>query len=345
MFIGCDGSTTNGILSGVNSVITWKSSPTPQQKDVLQSSTNPETAIDSVVSSFYPGFGNLITTITPIKFKIPLQAVELSNQDRVVKPIPFHKFDEEQQKWIMQYGNFTSGITTNPIDIPVDTYTDFMLFFFENAGKMGMSSTPGVDAFYSNEIIFDLPDEYAGHLGIEDCIQKVYVLIDSEGELSNELVDLYIDGEPVYTTKIVDSEKATYQVTLAHIMPGENKAFDGSLRRKSMNVFWFNGDKYMTYDIPESKTFHQLSDYKTTPGMDLITGSTFTRLPWDGVEITLETSRVEFEIVWDLADCIELYDNNTPSILSDDILVLQDKFWERIHINVRQYDSNGTEIV
>lgn len=331
-------------IPGLTSVVSWKSKPTQQVSREVQSDLQTPQSEDSIVTPFYSDYGHRIATMTPIKFKIPLQAVELSNADRVVNPIPFHRFDEENQKWIMQYGDFTSNMTTEPELLPPDKYTDFFLFFFDNAGNMGMSSTPGVDALYTNEIVIDLPDEYAGIYPIEDVIQKG---INRSGSNDGNLFDLYIDGEPIYTTRVIDPDKAIYQVTLHRLMPCEKKMIGSGtyrLERKILTVFWLNGEEYVTYDVPDGLLSHQLSDYKTTPGMDIIGNSVYTRLPWDGLEIHQETAQVEFEFFWNLEDIIEMYDNFTPSVLSDDILVLKDKFWERIHMTVRQYDVNGIEI-
>ncbi|MDD4574193.1 MAG: hypothetical protein PHR69_08260, partial [Sphaerochaeta sp.] len=99
-----------------------------------------------------------------------------------------------------------------------------------------------------------------------------------------------------------------------------------------------------TYDIPKGQVSHELSDYKNTPGMGINGNSVYTRLPWDGIRINPKALDIEFEIFWDLEDLVELYDNNTESDLTDDILVLADKFWERIHINVRQYNKDGVEL-
>ena len=85
-------------------------------------------------------------------------------------------------------------------------------------------------------------------------------------------------------------------------------------------------------------------DYKTSPGMGTSGNSVYTRLPWEGVEIHKKAARVEFEIFWNLQDIIEIYDNRTPGILTDDIAVLADKFWERIQITVHQFDKDGMEL-
>ena len=46
-----------------------------------------------MVTPYYQDYGSLVATVTPSKFKIPLQAVELSNAKQFVYPIPFHQFD------------------------------------------------------------------------------------------------------------------------------------------------------------------------------------------------------------------------------------------------------------
>lgn len=307
--------------------MTWKTTAPIRRAVELKPKSQPVGSEDSLVTSYYTAYGKLIKTITPLKFKIPLQAVELANSKTVVNPIPFHQFDGKSQKWIMQYGDFTGNITSEPVALPLDDYTDFFLFFFEDVGNMGMSSTPGITAPYTNEIEIQLPEEYKDANLIKD-----------------KKADFLIDGEPVYRTRIINEEEGIYQVPLVELMPWKLEENGYEKNRKNLNVFWFNGDDYITYDIPKGQVSHELSDYKNTPGMGINGNSVYTRLPWDGIRINPKALDIEFEIFWDLEDIVELYDNNTESDLTDDILVLADKFWERIHINVRQYDKDGVEL-
>ena len=73
---------------------------------------------------------------------------------------------------------------------------------------------------------------------------------DPTDQNSFELVDLYIDDELIYETKVIDSEKAIYQVTRGHLMPKEITN-SGDTNTKHLNVFWFNGNDHVSYDIPE----------------------------------------------------------------------------------------------
>lgn len=333
LLIGCDWNPG----SALTSTVAWRSSDSPKLTTarILQEP-------DSLVTPYYQDYGSLVATVTPSKFKIPLQAVELSNERQYVNPIPFHQFDEGNQKWIVQYGDFTENNIASPGLIPVDTYTDFLFFFFDSAGSMQMSSTPGINALYSNEIVMDLPDTYAGLFPITDQIKRVHRRTNTEGEPVYESYDLVIDGSTVYETKVVDAQRAIYQVELSDLLPGP--ITNGVIQGKKLTVFWFNGDETVTYDVPQGQTWHELFDYKTTPGMGTKGNTVFTRLPWEGVEIHKKADRVAFEIYWDLQDIIEIYDNNTPNILTDDIAVLADTFWERIEISVRQYDKNGVKL-
>lgn len=333
LLIGCDWNPG----SALTSTVTWRSSDSSK---LTTARTIQEP--DSIVTPYYQDYGSLVATVTPSKFKIPLQAVELSNEKQYVNPIPFHQFDEGNQKWIVQYGDFTENNIASPGLIPVDTYTDFLFFFFDSAGSMQMSSTPGINALYSNEIVMDLPDTYAGLFPITDQIKRIHRRTNTEGEPVYELYDLVIDGSAVYETKVVDAQRAIYQVELSDLLPGP--ITNGVIQGKKLTVFWFNGDETVTYDVPQGQTWHELFDYKTTPGMGTKGNTVFTRLPWEGVEIHKKAARVAFEIYWDLQDIIEIYDNNTPNILTDDIAVLADTFWERIEISVRQYDKNGVKL-
>lgn len=333
LLVGCDWNSG----SALTSTVAWRSSDSSK----LTTARNLQEP-DSIVTPYYQDYGMLVATVTPSKFKIPLQAVELSNAKQWVNPIPFHRFDESSQKWIVQYGDFTENNIASPGLIPVDTYTDFLFFFFDSAGSMQMSSTPGINALFSNEIVIDLPDAYAGLFPITDQIKRVHRRTNTQGEPVYELHDLVIDGSAVYETKVVDVQRAIYQVELADLLPGP--ITNGVINGKKLIVFWFNGDEYVTYDVPQGATAHELLDYKTSPGMGTSGNSVYTRLPWEGVEIHKKAARVEFEIFWNLQDIIEIYDNKTPGDLSDDIAVLADKFWERIQITVHQFDKDGMEL-
>jgi len=84
LLIGCDWNPG----SALTSTVAWRSSDSPK----LTTARNLQEP-DSLVTPYYQDYGSLVATVTPSKFKIPLQAVELSNERKFVNPIPFHQFD------------------------------------------------------------------------------------------------------------------------------------------------------------------------------------------------------------------------------------------------------------
>ena len=57
-------------------------------------------------------------------------------------------------------------------------------------------------------------------------------------------------------------------------------------------------------------------------------------VPWEGFAVS--RNEVQVEVYLDLNGIVEIYDNNTPGDLSDDHVVLSNRYWERFSINVVQ---------
>ncbi|MBF9014408.1 MULTISPECIES: hypothetical protein [unclassified Oceanispirochaeta] len=60
-------------------------------------------------------------------------------------------------------------------------------------------------------------------------------------------------------------------------------------------------------------------------------------IPFEGLHINKDTSAVIIKVIWDLDNIIELYDNNTPELLSDDILVLASDYWKRLSVEITEH--------
>lgn len=319
--IGCK---MNGADGSAISRIAWSSSP--GSRSTLVSSPRATTG-DSFITEHYATYGTRVAALTPTKFKLPLQAVELANADEYFNPIPFHQFDEDSQTWIMQYGDFSDTISVSPDgEVPHGTYSDFTIFFFSSPSEMGMSSTPGIYADSAPEVVLDLPPGYEEFVS-ED---EVYISQYTGTEVTTS-------GKTFYHSRIIDADRGIFQFSLDRLFP---RNADGEI---PMEVFCFTGDEYKVYapgidGVPET---YDILDYKDTPGMGINGNNIFTKVPWNGVTISEDAYLVEFTFAWDLDGIIELYDNATPDNKSDDILVLADKFWERLSLSVVQYDEAG----
>lgn len=283
---------------------------------------------DSFITEHYASYGTLVAALTPTKFKLPLQAVELANADEYFLPIPFHQFDEATQTWIMQYGDFSSAISVSPEgEVPHGTYTDFTVFFFSSPSEMGMSSTPGIYADSAPEVVLDLPAGYEEYITQDDVYLSQY----TNSEVTTS-------GKTFYHERVIDGDQSIFQFSLDRLFPR-----NGDDQSIGMEVFCFTGDQYKVYapgvdGVPE---VYDILDYKDTPGMGIYGNNIFTKVPWSGVTISDDAHLVEFTFVWDLDGIVELYDKGTPDDVSDDILVLADKFWERLSLGVVQYDETG----
>ena len=281
---------------------------------------------DSFITHYYSTYGTKRATITPTKFKLPLQAVEISYLDEqggeVFKPIKFHEFNGTTQIWDARYGDFTGAVTSPSTEIIAHTYTDFMLFYFSTPTEMGMSSTPNINCEMQPEIVFDLPSEYNG----------VSIFSDIPYVSTYSLTTTTPQGNNFFKVKVLDLANGIIQTDLRTLMP------------ERLDIFWFSGDEYKVYLDSDVPVGGNITDVKTTPGMKIRTGSAMSKIPWSGIKISDFAVSVQFVLSWDLTDIIEIYDNGTPLNYADDKVVLADKFWERVNLSAIQYDASGNVI-
>jgi len=311
----------------ITAKITWSGSTTSAASSVSRSERS--VTPPSFISSYYSKYGNLLHTITPTTFKLALQAVELANTAEYFNPVPFHQFDEINQTWIMQYGDFTTPLAATPEGtVKPGFYSDFMIFFFSRPGIMGMSSTPGIFAESSPVVIVDLPSGY------EDFItEDVPYKYDGTNSVTPS-------GNTYYLKKKIDSANGIFQFSLDQLFPTDN---DDPGNAITMEIFNFTGSEYKVFapgvdGVPE---YYDILEYKDTPGMGIGGNNIFTKIPWEGITIKENAASVVFTLTWNLDGILELYDNNTADILSDDILVLTDRFWERLSFSANQYGADG----
>jgi len=190
-----------------------------------------------------------------------------------------------------------------------------------------MSSTPDVFAESSPVIVVDLPDDYKDFIASD--VPYTY-----NGSSTTP------GGNNFYFKKILDSENAVFQFSLNELYPK-----DASGNVMALEVFNFTGTEYKVYapGVDGVPVVYDILDYKDTPGMGIIGNNIFTKVPWEGITILPETASVTFTLTWNLDGILELYDNKTLEI-SDDILVLADRFWERLSFSAVQYDAEGNEL-
>lgn len=60
-------------------------------------------------------------------------------------------------------------------------------------------------------------------------------------------------------------------------------------------------------------------------------------IPFEGLHISKDTSAVTIKVIWDMDNIIELYDNGTPELLRDDILVLASDYWKRLSVEITEH--------
>jgi len=280
----------------------------------------------SYISSYYSGYGNLVASVTPSMFYIPLDLVEISSSDSYAEVVPHTYFDESTQLNYIQHLDFTSSVGSSAGRIEDGNYTDFL---FEIALMSDIfSGGSDTNGLVINKVVLDLPNQYSGQNLITDQIATAT----NPNYLGQPIK---IGTEFVYKTRVLDETEAIYQVDLFSLIPNSN------LNKLTL---WFSGNEYIVYEVPDGKTEHYLSDYKSTPGTNPNSSEPFFCIPWNSISISSEAASVEFVLNWDLKNIVQIYDNNTPGDLSDDILVLVDNYWERIGLKAVQYDADGNLI-
>ena len=192
-----------------------------------------------------------------------------------------------------------------------------------------MSSTPDFFAESSPVIIVDMPEGYENYVTADVPFRYDGISTTTPG------------GNSFYTKKIINTESAVFQFSLDQLYPK-----DASGNPLALEIFNFTGTEYRVYvpgedGVPE---IYDILDYKDTPGMGIEGNNIFTKVPWDGIEILPDTASVTFTLTWNLDGILELYDNNTSSNPADDILVLADRFWERLSFSAAQYDADGNQL-
>jgi hypothetical protein len=313
-------SCTNNTNKMVTSSIKWDTNFVARNVSANRSATSG----DSFITHYYSTYGTKRATVTPTKFKLPLQAVEVSYLDEqggnFFTPIKFHEFNGTS--WDVRYADFTSTVTSPSTEIKAHVYTDFLLFYYSVPIEMGMSSTPTINCEMSPEIVFDLPPEYNG------------VSIFTDIPYASSYTHTYTtpQGNNFYHVKVLDSANGIIQTDLRKLIPEE------------LAIFWFSGNDYQVY-LDTHVDGQNITSVKTTKGMNIGMGfGAMSKIPWSGITIKDTASSVKFVLSWDLTDIIEIYDNNTPLNYADDIVVLADKFWERINLTAIQYDASGNVI-
>lgn len=286
---------------------------------------------DSFLTPRYANYGTLVATLTPTTFRLPLNAVELANAASYFAPIPFHHFDQDSEEWIVQYGEFGASVTRSADgEVAPGIYTGFTVFFHSEPGEGEFSSTPGIYADFEPQVIVNLPPGYESYLSADVPYVSSYT---GTTQTTN--------GQVLYHAKIVDAAEGIFQFSLNRLFPRD---LDGSWN--TMDIFCFTGDDYVVYapGVDGVPDVFDILDYKDTPGMSVSGNMTFTVAPWDGLAVSPDARVVEFVFTWDLDNIVELYDHDTPGHVSDDILVIADKFWERMSMQAVQYDASGNRL-
>jgi hypothetical protein len=85
--------------------------------------------------------------------------------------------------------------------------------------------------------------------------------------------------------------------------------------------------------VPDGDT-HGTYDYTSNNDYGAVTDRPFVLVPWDGVYVDPMSEKAALTVTLDIQDIVHVYDNGTPIDMTDDHVVLANRFWERFGIDV-----------
>ncbi len=314
---------SNPVVAKINAKVSWSGDSVSKAPTFIRPISNRGVSRSSetltALESNYANLGSLRKSLTPTVFKLPIQALEVATADSYLLPVPFHTFDEATSTWICQYADFTTPLAATPEgQILAGKYLTFFMFFFTNPGSMLMGSNNRY-LYFTPAIEVDLGNEYAG---VFPNVRAWPVEIDANNP-----------GYPSEPLSRADLGGGQYRYTLHPLLP------------KNIEMVLFGGTDYdAIVNGLEGSYEGNLLGYKETPGMESTWVNGLVRIPWKGFTISADAATVEFVVSWDLADIIEVYDASTPDDLSDDKVVLANRWWERISLKVLQKNAAGNPL-
>jgi len=278
-------------------------------------------ASDSVSRSLFPStgdvydisvFGNLITEITSAKFKIPVVSIHLFNDsagsysDPVMQihyaPAYLAPPDERF------YADFLNAL---PI-----TYTPEVVQGVFNSCAIMIPFSPGLVTY--------------GREGAEQFSWHPVAEIEFQLPFDYDLVPLELLESWVESP---DNQNMTYLRKTGHVI------FANGLSPLYGNAYGYPPPQLFIFDSSSDPSVYNQEMASINPSeifnsycLPSNTNGPILRLPFSSITIPEEFDSLSLSFTFDLNGILQLYDNNTPENLADDIIVLAPRIWERISL-------------
>jgi len=261
------------------------------------------------LSDFYQNIGDRIGGFTPSSFKLWIQEIVIYN-DKLSIELDYPLNLSSENDTSKHYADFTSDYILIPVStIPRGVFYSGLFFFFLTTDGLMSLDTGGVREIDS-DIVVSLP-EYENELN---------------GRIGQHIEA--IDGD-VFTFNLDMLQPAGYPGIVHGYLPGQRIS-------RIEQFIYRTGTEYRAI-LPGVAGHPEIwstkdPDGANLPGNGSIGDASAIFIPFDGVYIPETAKRIRFHIVWELEDIIEIYDNKTPEIFTDDVIVLAENFWERLSI-------------
>jgi hypothetical protein len=310
----------------VTAKIAWQAGPAVA-KSARSAPKGVET--DQRFTEYYSSIGTRVGTCTPTKFRIPVPEVLLISS----KPVPF-SLDPQRSFQLNLFGYRSMGdvykVTDNDIhadfaaavtiasgkEAAPTIYDSMVLWISGSNGKMGYGGTaanPAITWHYTHDITVVLP----GYTDVEfPNIESHY-----NGELSG-YQRYYLGNDTFrYTWNELIPK---FHMTPGHPLMVDTLIFNSNLTGNDLVVAGRDG-------APE---IISASSYCTNPNASTVSGNGSMMLaPFKAVDLA-GLSSVTYTVRLDLENIIEIWDNNTSTDKSDDIVVFTNGFWNRFSLAV-----------
>lgn len=268
-----------------------------------------------IITNAYSGFGSKIGSYTPTEFSLFIQEIVLYKFNdfelciELDEPLTSESVNNPER----HQANFIDDITLTPKNPILSGDYDGMLFFFFSNRAQRLGTNFG-DVVNESIVTVTIP-------GYEN------VWADQQNYQYPSIKDFSNNSDGSLTFGLTHIQPARY---IAGNNPSEFWHFEYFIYRKGID----SAKAILPGAVGHPDTF-STSDPEIaglanhgTEGTNL----SALLLPFNGISIPETATSVNFTVSWDLEGIIEVYDNNTPLIKSDDIVILANNFWERFSL-------------
>ena len=307
------------------------------------------------VSGFYEGYGNLVGKFTPSSIILPISLGEILMLEDgnplanifIRSPVRGRKNEPAQFE-----ADFVAPIDVSYVPVPRGRYDRLELRFNPghtlNIGRDG-SLEDTYTTWSRNSVVVDLPG-YGGQLtDVSSITPQDATPADSEfvsnGDFFYDLsASLPDETEEQFHKAYNDLKRETF-VPEANTYY-ERKHESGDTYAFTLQCLYPRKEPATRAYVNNSEAFHVQSHVFTDKVVAARMANEEERagsgasilLPFVPIDIENSSKKATVTVAFNATDLIEVYDNGTPDIKADDIVVLANKYWERFSVSISYMD-------